>query len=73
MNGFSVGEWRDKLDPDRLRMDMVEDFNACISDNALWRKGDPAEPGQLLKFPEEAPRESPAKRSTHQGQAILIP
>jgi hypothetical protein len=63
MNGFSVGEWGDKLDPDRLRMDVVQAFETCIFDNALWRKGDPAEPGQRLRIPEEAPRESSAKRS----------
>ena len=40
MNGLSVGGWGDELDPDRLRMDMVEAFETCISDNALWRKND---------------------------------
>ena len=40
MNGLPVGGWGDGLDPDRLRMDMVEAFETCISDNALWRKND---------------------------------
>ena len=40
MNGLPVGGWGDKLDPERLRMDMVEAFETCISDNALWRKND---------------------------------
>jgi hypothetical protein len=40
MNGLPVGGWGDELDPDRLRMDMVEAFETCISDNALWRKND---------------------------------
>jgi len=62
MNGFPVGEWGDVLDADQLRVDMVEAFETCISDNALWRKGDPAEPEQLLTA-SEAPRERPAKRS----------
>ena len=35
MMGFSVGGWEDKVDPDRVRMDPVEDFEACISDNRL--------------------------------------
>jgi hypothetical protein len=35
MNGLPVGGWGDELDPDRLRMDMVEAFETCISDNAL--------------------------------------
>ena len=40
MNGLSVGGWGDELDPDRLRMDMVEAFETCISDNAVWQKND---------------------------------
>jgi len=63
MMGFSVGGWEDKVDPDRVRMDLVEDFEACISDNALWGKGGPAESRQLLALPEAAPQKSSAKRS----------
>ena len=63
MFGLSVGGWQDKVDPDRVRMDMVEDFEACISDNALWGKPDPAESRQPLVLPEAAPQKSSAKRS----------
>jgi hypothetical protein len=38
MNGLSVGTWDDQLDADRLRMDIVETFRACISDNAIWKR-----------------------------------
>jgi hypothetical protein len=38
MNSLLVGRWGDELDPNRLRMDMVEAFETCISNNALWRK-----------------------------------
>lgn len=38
MNGLSVGSWDDQLDADRLRMDIVEAFRACISDNAIWKR-----------------------------------
>jgi len=62
MMGFSVGGWKDKVDPDRVRIDLVEDFETCISDNALWGKGGPAESRQLL-LPEAAPQKSTAKRS----------
>jgi len=62
MMGFPVGGWKDKVDPDRVRIDLVEDFEACISDNALWGKGGPAESRQLL-LPEAAPQKSSAKRS----------
>ena len=58
MMGFSVGGWEDKVDPDRVRMDLVEDFEACISDNALWRKGGPTESRELLVLPEAAPGSS---------------
>jgi hypothetical protein len=57
MNGLPVGGWRDKLDPDRLRMDMVEAFETCICDNALWRKNDrpvTTEVDASIKTPEGA-------------------
>jgi hypothetical protein len=57
MNGLSVGGWGDELDPNRLRMDMVEAFETCISDNALWRKNDrpvTTEVDALIKTPEGA-------------------
>jgi hypothetical protein len=38
MNGFSVGSWHDVLDAERLRVEIVEAFGACISDNAMQRK-----------------------------------
>jgi len=66
MNGFAVGGWRDVLDADQLRMDMVEAFQTCISDNALLPKDDPEEAGQLLAS-EEASQERPAKRSAPPG------
>jgi len=62
MMGFSVGGWEDNVDPDRVRMDLVEGFEACISENGLWGKGGPAE-SQLLVLPEAAPQKSSAKRS----------
>ena len=55
MNGLLVGRWRDELNPDCLRMDMVEAFETCISDNALWRKNDilgTTEVDMLIKTPE---------------------
>jgi len=38
MNGFSVGSWHDVSDAERLRMEIVEAFEAYISDNAMQRK-----------------------------------
>jgi hypothetical protein len=38
MNGFSIGSWHDVLDVERLRMEIVEAFEACISDNAMQQK-----------------------------------
>jgi len=67
MNGFPVGEWDDELDPDQLRMDMVEAFQACISDEALLPKGDQGEAVELPRTSHEAPRERPAKRRTPLG------
>ena len=32
MNGLSVGAWDDFLDPDRLRLDIVEAFRASVLD-----------------------------------------
>jgi hypothetical protein len=55
MNGLLVGGWGDELDPDRLRMDIIEAFEICISDNALWRKNDrlvTTEVGASIKTPE---------------------
>jgi len=41
MNGLPVGGWDDKLDAERLRMEIVEAFEACILDNALRKREDP--------------------------------
>jgi hypothetical protein len=41
MNGFSVDSWHDVIDPERLRMEIVEAYQASISDNVMQRKGDP--------------------------------
>ena len=41
MNGLSVGGWHDVLDAERVRMEIVETFEACISDNAMQRKENP--------------------------------
>jgi hypothetical protein len=38
MNGLSVGAWDDQLDPERLRMDIVECFKASISDSAIRKR-----------------------------------
>jgi hypothetical protein len=57
MNGLSVGGWGDELDPDRLRMDMVEAFETCICGNALWQKNDrpvTTEVDASIKTPEGA-------------------
>jgi len=35
MTGFSVGSWDDRLDAERLRLEIVEAFKACISDGAV--------------------------------------
>jgi hypothetical protein len=34
-NGHSVGDWRDALDDERMRMEMVQGFQACVLDNAM--------------------------------------
>jgi hypothetical protein len=39
MNGFSIGGWHDVVDPERSRMEIVEAYQASISDNAMQRKG----------------------------------
>jgi hypothetical protein len=39
MNGLSVGGWDDVVDPERSRTEIVEAFQASISDNAMQRKG----------------------------------
>jgi hypothetical protein len=57
MNGLPVGGWGDELDPDRLRMDMVEAFETCICDNALWQKSNrpvTTEVDASIKTPEGA-------------------
>ena len=57
MNGLLVGGWEDELDPNRLRIDMVEAFETCISNNALWRKNDrlvTTEVDASIKAPEGA-------------------
>lgn len=38
MNGLSVGGWHDIVDPERSRMEIVEAFQASISDNVLQRR-----------------------------------
>jgi hypothetical protein len=38
MNGFTVGDWDDRLDAERLRMEIVEAFEACISDKAIQKR-----------------------------------
>ena len=38
MNGLSLGGWDDQLDADRLRMEIVESFKTCISDNAIRKR-----------------------------------
>lgn len=35
INGLSVSSWHDLLDPERLRIDIVEAFKTCILDSAL--------------------------------------
>jgi hypothetical protein len=38
MNGLSVGGWDDQLDAERLRLDIVEAFRTCVSDNAIQKR-----------------------------------
>jgi hypothetical protein len=47
MNGLSVGGWHDELDADRLRMEIVEAFQACISDNAMQPERGQVSPGNV--------------------------
>jgi hypothetical protein len=43
MNGLSVGAWDDFLDPDRLRLDIVEAFRASVLDNVMRKRKNPYE------------------------------
>jgi hypothetical protein len=38
MNGLSVGDWGDKLDAERLRLEIVDAFRACVSDGAIRKR-----------------------------------
>ena len=38
MIGLPVGDWSDKLDAERLRMEIVEAFEVCILDEAMWQR-----------------------------------
>jgi hypothetical protein len=38
MVGLPVGDWIDRLDTECLRIDIVEAFKVCISDNAMWQR-----------------------------------
>ena len=49
MDGLSVGGWHDILDPQRLRMNMVEMFNACISDGAMGPVGSDELDGAMVR------------------------
>jgi hypothetical protein len=51
MNGFSVGGWHDVVDPERSRMEIVEAYQASISDNAMQRKGGPEKSSSDLLYP----------------------
>jgi hypothetical protein len=46
MNGLSVNDWHDELNTERLKMEIVKTFEACISDNAIQRKRDRKTPGK---------------------------
>src|SRR6266536_3027618 len=46
MNGLSIGGWHDELDAERLRMEIVEAFEACVSDNGMQRKRGRENPGK---------------------------
>jgi hypothetical protein len=37
MISLPVGDWIDRSDVERLRMEIVEAFEVCISDNAMWQ------------------------------------
>lgn len=41
MNGFSVNNWHDVVDPERSRIKIVKAYQASISDNAMQRKKGP--------------------------------
>lgn len=38
MNGVDVGHWDDTLDPERLRMEVVELFNSSISNYTVRKR-----------------------------------
>ena len=56
MNGLSVGGWHDVLDPERLRMDIVEAFETCISEKALQQTRRARNSGQLSNESEQNDR-----------------
>ena len=43
MNGLSVGAWDDFLDPDRLRLDIVEAFRTSVLDCVMRKRKNPYE------------------------------
>jgi len=38
MNGFYIGDWGERLDAEHLRMNIVEAYEACISDNTIQKQ-----------------------------------
>jgi hypothetical protein len=38
MIDLPVGDWINRLDAECLRMEIVEAFEVCISDNAMWQR-----------------------------------
>jgi hypothetical protein len=38
MNGLSVGDWGDKLDAERLRLEIVDAFRSCVLDGAIRKR-----------------------------------
>jgi len=38
MNGLYVGDWGDKLNAERLRLEIVDAFRSCVSDGAIWKR-----------------------------------
>jgi hypothetical protein len=43
MNSLPVGNWCDQLDAQRLRMDVVASFQACLRDNVLRKPPCPSD------------------------------
>jgi hypothetical protein len=39
MNGHSISDWHDVLNPEHMNIKFVEGFETCIADNVMQKKG----------------------------------